>query len=27
VFITEDAILGKHPPIRIFEQDKDVKTA
>ena len=27
VFITEDAILGKHPPIRIFEQDKDVRTA
>jgi ATP-dependent Clp protease ATP-binding subunit ClpX len=27
VFITEDAILGKHPPIRIFEQDKDIKTA
>ena len=27
VLITEDAILGKHPPIRIFEQDKDVKTA
>ena len=27
VFITEDAILGKHPPIRIFEQDKDVKSA
>ena len=27
VLITEDAILGKHPPIRIFEQDKDIKTA
>jgi ATP-dependent Clp protease ATP-binding subunit ClpX len=27
VLITEDAILGKHPPIQIFEQDKDVKTA
>jgi len=27
VLITEDAILGKHPPIRIFEQDKDAKTA
>jgi ATP-dependent Clp protease ATP-binding subunit ClpX len=27
VLITEDAILGKHAPIRIFEQDKDVKTA
>ncbi|TFH40602.1 MAG: ATP-dependent Clp protease ATP-binding subunit ClpX, partial [Lysobacterales bacterium] len=27
VLLTEDAILGKHPPIRIFEQDKDVKTA
>jgi len=27
VLITEDSILGKHPPIRIFEQDKDVKTA
>ena len=27
VIITEDAILGKHPPIRVFEQDKDVKTA
>ena len=27
VLITEDAILGKHPPIRIFEQDKDAKSA
>src|SRR5262250_3423035 len=27
VLITEDAILGKHAPILIFEQDKDVKTA
>jgi ATP-dependent Clp protease ATP-binding subunit ClpX len=27
VVITEDAILGKHPPIRIFEQDKDAKSA
>jgi ATP-dependent Clp protease ATP-binding subunit ClpX len=27
VLLTEDAILGKHAPIRIFEQDKDVKTA
>ena len=27
VLITEDVTLGKHPPIRIFEQDKDVKTA
>src|SRR5262249_23851155 len=27
VLITEDSILGKHPPIRIFEQDKDIKTA
>jgi ATP-dependent Clp protease ATP-binding subunit ClpX len=27
VLITEDAILGKHPPVRIFEQDKDAKTA
>ena len=27
VLITEDAILGKHAPIRIFEQDKDMKTA
>ena len=27
VLITEDAILGKHAPIRIFEQDKDAKTA
>jgi ATP-dependent Clp protease ATP-binding subunit ClpX len=27
VLITEDAIMGKHPPIRIFEQDKDIKTA
>jgi ATP-dependent Clp protease ATP-binding subunit ClpX len=27
VLITEDAIMGKHDPIRIFEQDKDVKTA
>ena len=27
VFVTEDVILGKHPPIRIFEQDKDIKTA
>jgi ATP-dependent Clp protease ATP-binding subunit ClpX len=27
VLITEDAILGKYAPIRIFEQDKDVKTA
>jgi len=27
VVITEDAILGKHPPIRIFEQDKEAKSA
>src|SRR6185436_19786879 len=27
IVVTEDAILGKHPPIRIFEQDKDAKTA
>ena len=27
VVITEDAISGKHAPIRIFEQDKDVKSA
>ncbi|HVG02295.1 MAG TPA: ATP-dependent Clp protease ATP-binding subunit ClpX, partial [Nitrospira sp.] len=27
VVITEDAINGKHAPIRIFEQDKDVKSA
>jgi ATP-dependent Clp protease ATP-binding subunit ClpX len=27
VLITEDAIVGKHPPIRIFEQDKEAKTA
>src|SRR6187455_1863649 len=27
VVITEDAISGKNPPIRIFEQDKDVKSA
>jgi ATP-dependent Clp protease ATP-binding subunit ClpX len=27
VLITEDAISGKNPPIRIFEQDKDAKSA
>jgi ATP-dependent Clp protease ATP-binding subunit ClpX len=27
VVITEDAIIGKNPPIRIFEQDVDAKTA
>src|SRR5215210_136074 len=27
VVITEDAIAGKNPPIRIFEQDKDAKSA
>ena len=27
VVITEEAISGKHAPIRIFEQDKDVKSA
>jgi ATP-dependent Clp protease ATP-binding subunit ClpX len=27
VVITEDVIIGKHPPIRIFEQDKDIKSA
>jgi len=27
VVITEDAISGKNPPIRIFEQDKDAKSA
>ena len=27
VVITEDSINGKHAPIRIFEQDKDVKSA
>ena len=27
VVITEDAILGKNPPMRIFEQEKDAKTA
>ena len=27
VLITEDAIAGKNPPIRIFEQDKDAKSA
>ena len=27
VVITEDAILGKNPPIRIFEHEKDTKTA
>jgi ATP-dependent Clp protease ATP-binding subunit ClpX len=27
VVITEDAILGKNPPIRIFEQDIDAKSA
>jgi ATP-dependent Clp protease ATP-binding subunit ClpX len=27
VVITEDVINEKHPPIRIFEQDKDVKSA
>ncbi len=27
VVITEDAITGKHDPIRIFEQDKEVKSA
>ena len=25
--ITEDAILGKNPPIRIFEQDIEAKSA
>ena len=27
VVITEEAISGKNPPIRIFEQDKDAKSA
>ncbi|MGC4099429.1 MAG: hypothetical protein QM706_20185 [Nitrospira sp.] len=27
VVITEDAIVGKNPPMRIFEQEKDAKTA
>ena len=27
VIITEDSISGKNPPIRIFEQDKDAKSA
>ncbi|MBH0176640.1 MAG: ATP-dependent Clp protease ATP-binding subunit ClpX, partial [Nitrospira sp.] len=27
VVITEDAITGKNPPIRIFEQEIDAKSA
>ena len=27
VVITEDAIVGKNPPMRIFEQEQDAKTA
>jgi ATP-dependent Clp protease ATP-binding subunit ClpX len=27
VMITEDSIFGRNPPIRIFEQDKDAKSA
>jgi len=27
VVITEDAIMGKNPPIRIFEQEIDAKSA
>jgi ATP-dependent Clp protease ATP-binding subunit ClpX len=27
VIVTEDVILGKSQPVRIFEQDKDVKSA
>jgi ATP-dependent Clp protease ATP-binding subunit ClpX len=27
VVLTEDVIAGKHPPIRLFEPDKDAKSA
>lgn len=27
VVLTEEVIAGKHPPIRLFEQDKDAKSA
>jgi ATP-dependent Clp protease ATP-binding subunit ClpX len=27
VVITEDSIVGKNPPMRIFEQEPDAKTA
>jgi ATP-dependent Clp protease ATP-binding subunit ClpX len=27
VVITEDSIIGKNPPIRIFEQEIDAKSA
>jgi ATP-dependent Clp protease ATP-binding subunit ClpX len=27
VIVTEDVILGKSQPIRMYEQDKDIKSA
>jgi ATP-dependent Clp protease ATP-binding subunit ClpX len=27
VVITEEVIAGKHPPLRLFEQDKEIKSA